>query len=128
MGEQPHALELAFAARFLDAAAATRPDEVGELVERLRVHVPEDGLVHVAGGAADEYMRPLDFAPRPDGPARRLFAPGVVEQDLERLARQQRPDGGWAVDFDSYSPAAALEWRGHRTVEVLSLLRDNDLL
>ena len=101
---------------------------MGELVERLRVHVPADGLVHVAGGAADEYMRPPDFAPRPDGPARGLFTPGVVEGELERLAAQQQPDGGWAVDFDSYSPAAALEWRGHRTVEVLSLLRDNAVL
>ena len=128
LGEQPHALELAFAARFLDAAAATRPDEVEELVERIRVHVPADGLVHVAGGAADEYMRPLDFTPRPDGPARGLFDPGVVEQELERLAARQQPDGGWAVDFDSYSPAAALEWRGHRTVEVLALLRDNAVL
>ncbi|MGY1681349.1 hypothetical protein [Geodermatophilus sp. SYSU D01176] len=128
LGEQPHALELAFAARFLDVAAGTRPDEVGELVEQLRVHVPADGLVHVAGGAADEYMRPLDFTPRPDGPARGLFDPGVVERELERVAAQQQPDGGWAVDFDSYSPAAALEWRGHRTVEVLSLLRDNAVL
>ena len=31
-----------------------------------------------------------------------------------RLAAAQQPDGGWRVDFDSYSPAAALEWRGHR--------------
>ncbi|SDY97850.1 hypothetical protein SAMN05660209_04248 [Geodermatophilus africanus] len=128
MGEQPHALELAFAARFLDAAAATCPDEAGELFQRLRAHVPADGLVHVAGGAADEYVRPLDFTPRPGGPARGLFSPGVVERELERLAGQQRPDGGWAVDFDSYSPAAALEWQGHRTVEVLSLLRDNAVL
>ena len=30
---------------------------------------------------------------------------------------------GWTVDFDSYSPAASLEWRGHRTVNALVLLR-----
>ena len=73
-------------------------------------------------------MRPLDFAPRPGRPARGLFAPQVVEQELARLAGQQQPDGGWAVDFDSYSPAAALEWRGHRTVEALGVLRDNGVL
>jgi hypothetical protein len=32
------------------------------------------------------------------------------------------------VDFVSYSPAATLEWRGHRTVQALVLLRANGLL
>ena len=127
LGPQPQALELAFAVRFLDGASATHPG-AAELLDQLRVHVPADGLVHVAGGAEDEYMRPLDFAPRPGRPARGLFAPQVVEQELARLASQQQPDGGWAVDFDSYSPAAALEWRGHRTVEALGVLRDNGVL
>jgi hypothetical protein len=73
-------------------------------------------------------MRPLDFAPLPRGPARALFDPTVVAAELDRLARGQQPDGGWAVDFDSYSPAATLEWRGHRTVQALSLLRANSRL
>ena len=90
--------------------------------------MPADGLLHVTGGAEDEYMRPLDFAPSPGGPARTLFAPAVVEAELERLAAAQQPDGGWPVDFDSYSPAATLEWRGYRTVEALCLLRDNGVL
>ena len=70
-------------------------------------------------------MRPLDFAPFPGGPARSLFAPDVVEAELDRLAAAQQADGGWRVDFDSYSPAATLEWRGHRTVNSLVLLRAN---
>nr|WP_204261438.1 hypothetical protein [Blastococcus saxobsidens] len=119
-----HAMELAFAVRFLDAAAATWPDAVAR-VERLRDLVPADGLLHVAGGAPDEYMRPLDFAPLPGGPGRSLFAPGVVDAELDRLADAQQDDGGWPVDFVSYSPAATLEWRGHRTVEALSLLWAN---
>jgi hypothetical protein len=119
-----HAMELAFAVQFLDAAAPARPEVVGPL-EQLRPLIPADGLLHVAGGAPDEYMRPSDFVPFPGGPARALFAPGVVEADLDRLAEQQQADGGWAVDFHSYSPAATLEWRGHRTVQALSLLRAN---
>jgi hypothetical protein len=87
--------------------------------------VPADGLLHVAGGADDEFMRPLDFAPFPGGPARSLFGPGVVEAELERLAAAQELDGGWRVDFGSFSPAAALEWRGHRTVNALVMLRAN---
>jgi hypothetical protein len=124
LGAEPHAMVLAFAAQLLDAAG--RADSVAaDLVEALRPHVPADGLLHVAGGADDEFMRPLDFAPFPGGPARALLAPAVVDADLERLAAGQQPDGGWAVDFASYSPAATLEWRGHRTVQALVLLRAN---
>ncbi|MGY1724916.1 hypothetical protein [Blastococcus sp. SYSU DS0533] len=122
-----HAMELAFAVRFLDAAAEARP-EAADLVERLGAHVPADGLLHVAGGAPDEHMRPLDFAPLPGGPARSLFPPAVVTAELDRLAAGQQDDGGWAVDFDSWSPAAVLEWRGHRTVQALLLLRANGRL
>jgi hypothetical protein len=122
-----HAMELAFAVQFLDAAAAVRP-EARAAVDRLRELVPGDGLLHVAGGAPEEFMRPLDFAPLPGGPARTLFAPAVVEAELDRLAAGQQDDGGWTVDFVSYSPAATLEWRGRRTVEALLLLRANGRL
>jgi hypothetical protein len=124
---QPHAMVLAFVAQCLDAAAARDP-QAGRLVEDLRSFVPADGLLHVEGGADDEFMRPLDFAPYPGGPVRSLFAPAVVEAELERLAAGQQPDGGWTVDFASYSPAATLEWRGHRTVNALLLLRANGAL
>jgi hypothetical protein len=125
--EAPHPMELAFTVQFLDTAAPRRPD-AAEALDGLRPHVPADGLLHVTGGAEDEYMRPLDFAPHPDGPARSLFAPEVVEAELRRLADEQQPDGGWTVDFDSYSPAATLEWRGLRTVDTLLLLRANGVL
>jgi hypothetical protein len=127
LGPDPHAMMVAFTAQLLDAAATADP-EAARLIEELRPHVPDDGLLHVAGGADDEFMRPLDFAPFPGGPARALFEPAVVEAELARLADGQQPDGGWAVDFASYSPAATLEWRGHRTVQALVLLRDNGVL
>jgi hypothetical protein len=127
LGPDPHAMVLAFATQFLDAASARAP-EAAELVDAVRPHVPADGLLHVAGGAEDEYMRPLDFAPFPGGPARSLFSDAVVDAELERLANGQQPDGGWAVDFASYSPAAALEWRGARTVGALVVLRANGVL
>lgn len=127
LGPSPHAMELAFAVQLLDAASARLPP-AAELLERVRAHVPADGLLHVAGGADDEFMRPLDFAPSPGGPARSLFAPQVIEAELERLAAEQQPDGGWPVSFDSYSPAATLEWRGHRTVQALLQLRADGVL
>lgn len=124
----PHAIELTFAVQFLDAVHATAPDAAVELIEHLGRFIPADGLVHVAGGADDETMRPLDFAPAPERPSRMLFSPEVVDAELQRLTEQQQDDGGWQVDFASYSPAAALEWRGYATVNALSILDRNSVL
>jgi hypothetical protein len=41
---------------------------------------------------------------------------------------EQQDDGGWRVDFASYSPAAELEWRGQITVKTLALLKRNGRL
>jgi hypothetical protein len=118
----PSAHELLFAVRFLDAAGDGDPDALA-LLERLAGILPSDGVVPVQGGAPDEALRPLDFAPRPDGPARRLFGADVIAAELDRLAERQQADGGWTVDFESSSPAAALEWRGYATVAAMTLLQ-----
>jgi hypothetical protein len=68
-------------------------------------------------------MRPLDFAPLPDLPARALFTPETITAELKRLADQQQDDGGWTIDFATFSPAAALEWRGYMTVRAVSILQ-----
>ena len=73
-------------------------------------------------------MRPLDFAPVPHRPVRSLFAPQIISAELERLVDQQQSDGGWPVDFASYSPAAALDWRGYMTVRALSILKRNSMI
>lgn len=122
--ERPHAYVLAFAVRFLDAVHGTRPEAAG-LLKRLSGFIPPDGLVPVEGGTAEETLRPLDFAPYPEGPARELFAPEVVEADLDRLAAGQGEDGGWTVDYATISPAGALEWRGAATVRALDVLHRN---
>lgn len=122
--EPPGAYVLAFAVRFLDSVYESYP-EAAELLARLGELVPADGRVPVEGGTADEALRPLDFAPYPDRPARELFAPGVIEADLDRLAAEQREDGGWTVDYARISPAGALEWRGAITVWAMDVLRRN---
>jgi hypothetical protein len=127
IGDDPFALELAFAIQLLDAAHHTHP-EAADLVARLGTHIPAGGSMHVRGGLEDEMMRPLDFAPFPGGPARALFSQEAIEADLQRLVGGQQDDGGWTVDYASYSPAAALEWRGHMTVRALTILRHNSII
>jgi hypothetical protein len=123
----PAAYELAFAVRFLDAVHE-RDGAAAGLLKRLGEFVPRDGRLRVTGGLADEALRPVDLAPEPGRPARTLLDEAAVAADLERLAAEQDEDGGWSVDFQSYSPAAALEWRGYATVRALSILRDNAMI
>jgi hypothetical protein len=122
----PAAYELAFAVRFLDAVHDREPAAAG-LLARLGEYVPRDGRLRVTGGLAEEALRPVDLAPEPGRPARSLLDEAAVAADLERLAAEQAEDGGWSVDFQSYSPAAALEWRGYATVRALSILRANEM-
>jgi hypothetical protein len=105
------AFALLFAIRFLDALGEV-DRRAAALLAGLGRFLPPDGVVHMQGGGDDESLRPLDFAPRPGTPARELFADDVVAAELDRLARRQQPDGGWVVDFQAASPAAAREWRG----------------
>jgi hypothetical protein len=127
IGDEPLAMELAFAIQLLDAAHDHHP-EAAELVARLGRHIPAGGSMRVRGGLEDEMMRPLDFAPFPGGPARALFSQEAIAADLQRLVDAQWDDGGWTVDYASYSPAAALEWRGHMTVRALSILKRNSII
>lgn len=120
----PHAIVLRFAVNFLDAVHDSHA-EAAPLLERLGEFIPPDGLVPVAGGSEGETLLPLDFAPLPDRPARKLFSADVIAADLRRLAAGQQEDGGWTVDFASYSPAAELEWRGYATVAAAGLLLRN---
>jgi hypothetical protein len=123
--EEPFSLVLVASLGLLDVV----PDPAAaELIKRLGRFLPADGVLRVVGGSEDEAVRPLDFAPYPEGPVRALFAPEVIAADLRRLADGQREDGGWTVDFASYSPAAALEWRGYQTVRALTILRHNGMI
>ncbi len=125
LGDAPHALAVTAALGLLDAVHDTHADAPA-LLERLGGRIPPDGRLRVAGGLEDEAVRPLDLAPSPGRPVRALFAADVVEADLRRLAAGQQDDGGWRVDFRSYSPAGALEWRGHATVRAVQILRRQD--
>jgi hypothetical protein len=121
-----HALVLAFSVQFLDAVADTHPEALAAL-DRLTGWIPADGSALVEGGVEGERVRPLDFTPFP-GPARARFRPGIVDTDLDRLAALQQDDGGWPVEWATFSPASTLEWRGHLTVKALTILERNGRL
>jgi hypothetical protein len=118
LAEPRGAHQLSFSLQFLDAVGATAE------LERLAAFLPDSGELSVPGGLPDEKIRPLDYSPNP-GPLRRHLAPGLIERDLDRLAAEQRGDGGWEIDFAPGSPAAAIEWRGYMTVYAIAVLRAN---
>ena len=121
----PHAIELMYILHLLDGLADSRP-RAQELLERVAAaHLPRDGTVHVDGGLDDEFLRPLDYSPRPNRPLRALIDPDAIAADLDRWHSLRQDDGGWVVDFASSSDIAALEWRGYATVRAITLLRDN---
>ncbi|HKN95956.1 MAG TPA: hypothetical protein VJX10_02470 [Pseudonocardiaceae bacterium] len=123
--EAPHAYELLFAFRFLDAVADAVP-RASPLLNRLLGWIVTDGPTPVAGGGG-EVLHPLDFSPYADAPSRSVIARQAVAADRQRLTADQQADGGWVVGFPSYSPAAALEWRGYATVAAVAVLRDGTL-
>lgn len=116
------AYTLKFCLGLLDAMGAD--DDLEDLAD----HLPRSGVKPVAGGLADEALRPLDFAPRPGGRLRDRMDPAAIAADLDRLAAGQQEDGGWTVDFRAGSPIAALEWRGVFTVHAIATLRANGRL
>ncbi|MEQ0561910.1 hypothetical protein ABJI51_22740 [Amycolatopsis sp. NEAU-NG30] len=126
LSSAPHAIALSFAVRFADAACDFHA-EAPALLDHLAAFVPADGLVPVEGGSDGETLRALDFAPLPDRPARALFTGSVIDAELRRLADGQQDDGGWRVDFASFSPAAALDWRGYATVRAVAILQRHGL-
>jgi hypothetical protein len=68
-------------------------------------------------------VTPLHLAPTPDSRWRSLFDDATIEGHLDRLARDQQADGGWAITWQPPSVAATLEWRGIETLRALRTLR-----
>jgi hypothetical protein len=125
--EAPFAIAFRYVLQFLDAVHGKRKQAADELA-RLAELLPESGTLPVPGGAEGERMTPLDISPRPDRPLRALLSAEAIAADLDRLAAGQTADGGWEVDFNAFSPAAMLEWRGYMTVWALTVLRANGRL
>lgn len=83
----------------------------------------------VAGLDSADYVRkPLDWAPTPDHPLRRLFDEATIQANLDVLLAGQQDDGGWQITWPPISPGCELEWRGWVTLAALQTLRANGRL
>jgi hypothetical protein len=90
--------------------------------ERIGRIVLERGLVELDASAGGEAHTPLDHAPLPTSPLRRLFTDDVIEAHLDALVRAQADDGGWPVPWAKWNPTTTTEWRGILTVEAVKTL------
>ena len=73
-------------------------------------------------------VTPLDLAPEPEGPWSHLFDATTIDAHLDRLRRDQQPDGGWGITWEPPGTASTLEWRGIMTLWALRVLRAYDRL
>ncbi|HLZ63975.1 MAG TPA: hypothetical protein VKR06_44165 [Ktedonosporobacter sp.] len=90
---------------------------------RVGPKILEQKLVALTPTTQSETHTPLNFAPRPQSLARRLFSDEVIETHLDALESGQQEDGGWQFNWLAWNPAAALEWRGVVTIDALVTLR-----
>jgi hypothetical protein len=67
-------------------------------------------------------LSPLNIAPSIESRWRALFSAEQIEAHLDRMQRDQQPDGGWPISWEPPSELAALEWRGVETLRSLRTL------
>lgn len=117
------------------------PDDAHALAEVLVFleHAPQDGRSPAVRAAVQRQLptaawyredpgdpsygvTPLHLAPTPHSPWRRLFGDQLIEGHLDRLRRDQQPDGGWPITWEPPGETAVLEWRGMETLRALRVL------
>ncbi len=106
---------------FLDFVSDRQRAE--EVFARIGPKILAQNLVALTPTEQEDTHTPLNFAPRPQSLARRLFSDEVIEKHLNVLATAQQEDGGWQFNWLNWNPATTLEWRGIVTIDALTTLR-----
>lgn len=91
-------------------------------VEPIREWLPKVSMYRADANDPSYGVTPLWFAPTPSSLWRRLFTDDQIEGHLDRLRRDQQPDGGWALTWEPPGQAATIEYRGVMTVQALQTL------
>jgi hypothetical protein len=98
------------------------PDRAKALVPQVAEGLPKTSWYRADPADPAYGVTPLHLAPRPDSPWRTLFANDAIEGHLDRLQRDQQPDGGWSITWEPPGLASTLEWRGIETLRALRVL------
>jgi hypothetical protein len=113
-----HALSEVFV--FLDRTPER--DRADEVVATVQQQLARASLFRADPDDPGYGLSPLAIAPRADSRWRSLFADDVLAAHLDRLQRDQQPDGGWPLTWEPPGDAARLEWRGIVTLDALRTL------
>ena len=97
-------------------------DRADQAADRLAGKFGEVPLFLLDAEAEGYGLTPLRMAPTPESPWRRYFTDRQLDAHLDRLARDQQPDGGWPITWEPPDGAALLEWRGVATLAALGPL------
>jgi hypothetical protein len=96
-----------------------RADQHAALLAATLADLP---MFHLDPDAAGYGLSPLHLAPEPGSRWRSLFTDSQIDGHLDRLERDQQPDGGWPISWEPPSEAAVWEWRGMVTLQALRTL------
>lgn len=93
-----------------------------EIAAGLPGHLAAVAMLQLDPEATGYGLSPLHFAPTPASPWRAIFTDAQIEGHLDKLERQQQPDGGWPLAWEPPSEASTLDYRGVVTLEALRTL------
>ncbi|MFG3341926.1 hypothetical protein [Glycomyces sp. NPDC048151] len=130
--EATHPYEVFSVVRFLNHApdrawAEAEAKRIGALVRDgglvLLDPANPEGIPTPPGYAEEEYTHPCEFASSPESLAAQWFSEEELAVSLDRLAGEQREDGGWPIYYRRWNPAIEQQARPGFTLSALRTLR-----
>ena len=88
----------------------------------MREHLDKSPMFRSNPDSEGYGLSPLNFAPLAESLWHHLFDEDLLNAHLDRLERDQQPDGGWPISWEPPSEAAHIEWRGIVTLGALRTL------